>query len=198
MWDQRYREPGFAYGTEPNDFLVASLPLFKPGSGVLCLAEGEGRNGVYLAQHGHQVTAVDSSAVGLEKAQQLCRSRGVSLKTVQADLASFMIPPDGYDAIVSIFCHLPGPLRKDLHRRVQDGLRPGGLFLLEGYAKGQLERGTGGPQNKELLLDLEDVKNELAGLHLARATELEREIHEGSYHNGIGAVIQIVGLKDSG
>jgi SAM-dependent methyltransferase len=196
MWDQRYRESGFAYGTEPNDFLVASLPLFKAGSDVLCLAEGEGRNGVYLAQHGHQVTAVDSSAVGLEKAQQLSRSRGVTLQTVQSDLANFTIDPAGYDAIVSIFCHLPGPLREDLHRRVLEGLRPGGLYVLEGYAKRQLELGTGGPQKKELLLDLEELKDELAGLHLTHSAELEREIHEGSYHNGIGAVIQIVGVKD--
>lgn len=196
MWDERYSEPGFAYGTEPNDFLVACLSLLKPRSNILTLAEGEGRNAVYLAGHGHLVTAVDFSAVGLAKALQLARSRGVTLQTVEADLGSFAIEPDAYDAIVSIFCHLPVTLRGDLHKRIYQGLRPGGLFILEGYARRQIAFDTGGPRNGELLMDLDEVKCELSGFRLSRAVEIEREIHEGIYHNGIGAVIQIVAVKD--
>lgn len=195
MWNQRYSEPGFAYGTEPNDFLVKCAPLIKPDSKVLCLAEGEGRNAVYLASLGHQVTAVDSSEVGLEKARSLAREHSVSIRTIVADLHGFVIEPGAYEAIVSIFCHLPPLTRTTIHHKVCAGLNPRGLFILEGYAKRQLDLNTGGPRREELLLDLAELKDELAGLHLSHAVETEREIHEGRYHDGIGAVVQIIGSK---
>lgn len=195
MWNQRYSEPGFAYGTDPNDFLVSSAPLLKPESEVLCLAEGEGRNAVYLAAMGHRVTAVDSSEVGLEKARSLAREHSVSIRTIVADLDGFAIEPEGFQAIVSIFCHLPSRIRSRLHHRVCGGLSPGGLFILEGYATRQFYLSTGGPRTKELLLDLDELTDELAGLHLSHAVEIERDIHEGRYHDGIGAVIQVIGSK---
>lgn len=194
MWDERYAQAGYAYGTEPNDFLVAHATQIPPGR-VLCLAEGQGRNAVWLAQQGYAVTAVDLFAVGLAKAQQLAAERGVSITTVQADLAEYVIEQDAWDGIVSIFCHLPVLARQRLYGQVATGLRPGGVFLLEAYAPKQLEFGTGGPSSVELLVPLTAVRRELAGLEWAIAREVEREIHEGRMHIGHSAVVQLLGKK---
>ncbi len=195
MWNERYSESGFAFGTEPNDFLVASVELLQPGSQILCLAEGEGRNAVYLASLGHQVTAVDSSSVGLEKALLLADKRRVSIDVVEADLEDYQIQPSSFQAIISIFCHLPPAVRTQLHQKVCEGLAPGGIFILEGYAKKQINNDTGGPRKIELLMDLEELKHELQPLILSHALETERDIREGAYHDGIGAVVQIIGTK---
>ena len=195
MWNERYSESGFAFGTEPNDFLVASVKLLQPHSHILCLAEGEGRNAVYLASMGHRVTAVDSSSVGLEKALLLADKRGVSIDVVEADLEDYLIQPNSFQAIISIFCHLPPAIRTRLHQRVCEGLAPGGIFILEGYARKQINNDTGGPRNLELLMDLEELKRELQPLELSHALETEREIREGAYHDGIGAVVQIIATR---
>lgn len=195
MWNERYSEAGFAYGTEPNDFLVASAPQLPAESDILCLGEGEGRNGVYLASLGHRVIAVDSSGVGLAKTRALALERQVAIETVEADLRDYQIEPGSYQAVISIFCHLPPPLRKQLHRSVCAGLRPGGVFILEGYSKRQLDLDTGGPRHIDLLMDLGELRQELDGLVFTHALETEREIHEGRYHDGIGAVVQLIGIR---
>jgi SAM-dependent methyltransferase len=194
FWDSRYSEPGYTYGTEPNEFLV-SAARYIPVGRVLCLAEGEGRNAVYLAGLGHAVTAVDSSSVGMKKAAELAKSRNVSITTVVADLAEFVIEPDHWDGIVSIFCHLPPELRARVHRASVAGLRPGGVFVLEAYTPLQLELRTGGPQSLELLMTLDMLKEELRGLELLEAREVERVVNEGHFHRGPGAVVQIVGVR---
>lgn len=194
MWDERYAAAGYAYGTEPNDFLKAHAAQIPPGC-VLCLAEGQGRNAVWLAQQGYEVTAVDLSALGLARAQQLAAERGVSITTRQADLAAYEIEPNAWDGIVSIFCHLPVPIRRRLFGQVAAGLRPGGVFLLEAYTPKQLEFGTGGPSAVELLVPLAAVHEELPGLEWEIAREVEREIHEGQYHHGQSAVVQLLGQK---
>lgn len=194
MWDQRYSAPGYAYGTEPNDFLRQVSDRIPRGR-VLCLAEGEGRNAVYLAGLGCTVLAVDASAFGLAKARQLAEERQVDIETQVADLAEFSIPPDSFDAIVAIFCHLPPALRAQVHRQTVEGLRSGGVLVLEGYALGQIGRGTGGPQLAELLFDLATLKQELDGLRWELAIEKEREVVEGSFHTGLGQVIQLLGIK---
>ena len=194
MWDQRYNREDYVYGTEPNDFLrqhVTSLPAGR----VLCLAEGEGRNAVFLAQQGFQVTAVDASSVGLQKARRLADQRGVDIETVHADLANFVIEPQSWDAIVSIFCHVPPPIRQTLHRQVMMGLREGGVLLLEAYTPKQIEYGTGGPPVPELTMQLTDLKQELAGLQFDHGVELDREVVEGEFHTGIGAVVQVLAIK---
>jgi SAM-dependent methyltransferase len=141
MWDQRYSESGFAYGTSPNDFLVESSGDLIVGR-TLCVAEGEGRNAVYLAGLGHNVTAVDQSLVGLKKAERLATDHGVVLTTVRSDLADYEIPTESFDCIVSIWCHVPRALRALLHQKFVSGLRPGGHLVLEAYTENQLGRGT--------------------------------------------------------
>jgi SAM-dependent methyltransferase len=194
-WDERYGEAGFAYGTEPNDFLAASLHQLPHKGTVLCLGDGEGRNSVFLAQHGHTVTAVDSSSVGLAKARALAAERGVTITTCLADLTDYQLPENTCDAIISIFCHLPQHVRRKLHDRIPSSLKKGGVFLLEGYTPRQLDHGTGGPPIQELLMEIDELKKELQQLDIVHGTELEREIYEGRLHTGLGAVAQLIAIK---
>lgn len=194
MWDERYSGDDFAYGIHPNDFLVSAaegLPIGK----ALSLAEGEGRNAVWLAQQGFDVTAVDMSQVGLEKAQTLADTHGAPIRTIHANLADFVIKPEEWNVIVSVFCHLPPPLRRMVHTQSVAGLRANGVFLLEAYTPTQLSLGTGGPPSPDMMMDLETLRDELTGLDLIHAKELTRTIHEGEFHNGPGAVVQVVGVK---
>src|SRR5690242_4919478 len=131
-WDSRFSEPGYAYGSAPNDFLVQVAPRLPAGP-VLSLGEGEGRNGVYLAQLGHDVLAVDQSAVGLAKVERLAAERGVTIRTEVANLADFVIDPDRWAAILCFFVHMPPALRADVFRRAVRGLAPGGMFVLEAF-----------------------------------------------------------------
>ena len=196
MWDERYQTDDFVYGEEPNSFLKEASHALTPGR-VLCLAEGEGRNAVFLAECGHQVTAVDASAVGLEKAQRLAAERGVQIKTEVVDLADYKIADESWDIIVSIFCHVPPRIRTNIHKSAVRGLRPGGAFILEGYTPAQLNLGTGGPPVSELMMTLAELKQELTGLDLEHVLETEREVIEGSLHTGRGAVVQIIARKPS-
>ena len=134
MWDERYSTEEFVYGTTPNAFLVSAIDRLPRGR-VLCVAEGEGRNAVYLAQAGCAVLAVDASRVGLEKARRLARERAVHIDTLVADLADFAIQPDSWDAVVSIFCHVPSAGRPHLHRQVIRTLKPGGRLLVLEFSK---------------------------------------------------------------
>jgi len=194
-WDERYSEEGFAYGTEPNDFLVTVADQI-PGKRVLSVAEGEGRNAVFLARRGFDVTAVDSSRVGLEKARQLAAEQGLQLETIVADLSAYDPGIEQWDAVVSIFCHLPAPLRKQLHKKIVAALKTGGILALEAYHPRQLEFDTGGPKSAELMPTLDDLHSELAGLRFIIGREIEREVIEGKYHFGQAAVIQVLAVKD--
>ena len=196
-WDERYSAEDYAYGTEPNDFLAAHAHMLPKGR-VLSLAEGEGRNAVFLAGQGYEVTAVDQSSVGLSKARQLAERKGVSIETIVADLAEFDIEAQAWEGIVSISAHVPRSIRKGLHRRVVDGLKPGGVLLLEAYTPRQLETaGKGGPgaEQSERFMTLAELHQELQGLDFVIARETEREVNEGKYHQGPGAVVQVVAKK---
>jgi SAM-dependent methyltransferase len=148
MWNERYASDEFAYGTEPNSFLVQHANLLT--SPVLSLAEGEGRNAVFLASLGLDVLGVDASDVGLAKAQRLAASRGLSIRTEVADLASYEPPENHYGSVISISAHLPGKVRNRFYPHVERSLKPGGIFLLEAYAKAQISRNTGGPKDLDL------------------------------------------------
>jgi len=201
MWDERYSDEEYVYGTTPNTFLASMVEHIPcnhnhgPRGKVLSLAEGEGRNAVFLAEHGCIVTAVDASRVGLTKAEKLAKARGVVIKVIHSDLAHLDIEPESWDAIVSIFCHVPSQLRKQLHRKVVAGLRPGGVLILEAYTPSQLALKTGGPQDVDMTMSLAQLETELAGLVFEHALEREREVVEGKFHTGKGAVVQIVAHK---
>lgn len=194
MWDSRYDTEDYVYGTEPNDFLRENVERLTPGR-VLCLADGEGRNGVFLAQKGFSVTSVDASGVGLRKARALARERGVDIETIQADLGDFDPGREVWDSVVSIFCHLPPEVRAALHARVVPGLVPGGTFLLEAYTPAQLEMGTGGPPTVDRMMTLEALRGELEGLIFEHAVERSRDVLEGRGHTGRGEVVQVLARK---
>ena len=193
-WDARYAEAGWAFGTEPNDFLREQAHHLPAGR-VLCLAEGEGRNAVWLAGRGHAVTAVDVSRAGLGKAARLARERGVKLDVVCADLAAFPIAPGAWQGIVSIFAHVPAAVRRLMHAAVIRGLAPGGVLVLEAYRPQQIGRGTGGPPDDERMLDLSRLREELGSLEWVLARELERDVIEGRCHTGLASVVQLVARR---
>jgi SAM-dependent methyltransferase len=194
MWDERYNTAEYVYGTDPNEFLASAVTEIPRGR-TLCIAEGEGRNAVFLAEHGHDVVAVDSSAIGLKKAGILASERGVNIETVVADLANFDIEPDSWDAIVSIFAHVPPAIRIPLHKKIVHGLKAGGMLVLEAYTPGQIELGTGGPAVPEMTMSLDVLQEELDGLEFVHAVELERDVIEGRFHTGKGAVVQLIAVK---
>jgi SAM-dependent methyltransferase len=199
-WDARYAAEGWAFGTEPNDFLREQAHQLRgPRDGgsslVLCLAEGQGRNAVWLAQRGHEVTAMDQSAFGLEGARQLAAERGVTITTVQADLDTFEIEPGAWDGIVSIYAHVAGDVRARAHARVDRGLAPGGVFILEAYRPEQIGRGTGGPSDDDRMVNLERLRRELPSLEFVVAREIDREVLEGHRHRGLSSVVQLVARR---
>ena len=194
-WDERYAEPGFAYGTAPNAFLAQNAGRIPAAGNVLSLAEGEGRNAVFLAQRGFRVTAVDGSAVGLEKARQLAARSGVEIETIVADLATFELGKNQWDGIVSIWCHVSSAVRARLHPAIVAALRPGGVLLLESYTPKQLEYKTGGPPSADLLTTQAELEHQLSGLGFLSCQEKTREVREGKYHNGMSAVVQLIARK---
>ena len=194
MWDERYSSEEYIYGKDPNEFLANVVGKIPKGK-VLCVAEGEGRNAVFLAEQGYEVVAVDSSAVGLEKARKLAEERGVSIQTIVCDLAQFDIEPESWDGVVSIFAHVPPQVRKELHKKIVNGLRSGGVLILESYRPDQLKYKTGGPPSAEFMMTLEGLEQELKGLNFDYGVELDRDVVEGKFHTGKGAVVQIIGIK---
>lgn len=194
MWDERYKTDEYVYGTEPNDFLKQNASKLK-GSKVLCLAEGEGRNAVYLGKLGFDVTAVDASRVGLDKAQRLATDHQVNIEVQVADLADYDPGESQWDAVVSIFCAIPGVIRKRLHQRVVCALKPGGYFLLEAYTPAQVMNDTGGGKDPDTMQTLQSVREELAALEFQYLAELERDVLEGRFHTGRGSVVQCLAIK---
>jgi len=195
QWDERYNTDSYFYGTEPNDFLKESVKALPIKGQVLCLAEGEGRNAVYLAEQGFDVTAMDGSPVGLEKLKSLASKKNVQVKTIVSDLADFEIEANKWDAIVSIWCHIPSSLRAKIHGDVIKGLKQNGVFVLEAYHPRQLNYKTGGPPTTDLLMTVDALKSELSGLKFEVLHDIDREIHEGVGHNGKSAVVQALARK---
>lgn len=194
MWEQRFAGETYLYGTEPNEFLRTSLATLPKGA-AMCLAEGEGRNAVFLAESGYQVSSVDLAQAGVDKTKRLAEKRGVKVDAVIGDLADFDLGHKRWDLVVSIFAHVPPGVRRSLHRRVVDSLKPGGALLLEAYTPNQVGRGTGGPPVVELTMTLDSLRVEFAPLEFVHAEELDRDVLEGTGHCGHGAVVQVIARK---
>ena len=197
QWDERYSESEYFYGVSPNTFLKESASLLKPQSKVLCIGDGEGRNSVYLAQLHHSVTALDISQVGLEKMLALAKANNVEVTPLLADLASYTFEPNQWDAIISIWCHTPSPLRQRVHEQIKASLKEHGLFVLEAYTPEQLKYKTGGPQDVDMLVTLKELKAQFADYDWLIATETIRDVIEGKGHKGQSAVVQFVAQKKS-
>lgn len=194
FWNERYAESAYAYGQEANDFLKAQ----EIGSAlkVLCLAEGEGRNGVYLAKLGNEVTCVDYSEAGLEKTQTLAKQNGVEVTCVCADLGQMNLQAETWDLIVGIFAHFPKSVKEHIWPQIYDALKPGGQLIMEVYDQEQLRFGTGGPQHADLLYSQEELQDLLVGdFKNIQIEKVYREVHEGAYHNGASATLQVLAVK---
>lgn len=192
MWNQRFGNDEYVYGQEPNDFLREQSERLPKEAKILCIGDGEGRNGVFLATLGHRVTSVDYAEEGLRKARRLADERNVSIETVHSDLAEYRAPEKSFDAVVSIFCHLPANIRRHVHGDLERILKPAGLFILEAYTPAQLAFGTGGPKDRALLYSLDELREDLTAFDFVIAREVERDVVEGSLHTGRAATVQIV------
>ncbi|MBL7920709.1 MAG: class I SAM-dependent methyltransferase [Bacteroidia bacterium] len=193
FWNDRYSSSDYAYGIEPNDFLKKQN--FKPKGNILCLAEGEGRNAVFLARQGYKVTAIDYSLKGLQKTQQLAKIFKVSIDTICADIGTYDFDENQWDGIVCIFGHFPPSLRNKVHSKIYSSLKKGGKCVLVAYSKEQLKYNTGGPLNADLLYSINELEEDFSDFKTILIEQIEINISEGKFHDGLSSVIQIIGEK---
>lgn len=195
-WDQKFAAEGYLFGEGPNAFLARQAERLKPYGNALAIADGEGRNGVWLAQQGLDVTSMDASSVGLAKAEALAASRGVTITTQLVDIAAYPWPEDGFDVVVGIFFQFAPPaLRDAIFAGMIKALRPGGLLLVEGYTPRQLHHGTGGPKELDHLYTADLLREKFAALEIVELVEYEAELAEGARHVGMSALVDLVAKK---
>jgi cyclopropane fatty-acyl-phospholipid synthase-like methyltransferase len=196
MWDERYAGGEYFFGTKPNAFMVSQHHLLKPGMSCLAVADGEGRNGVWLVEQGLKVLSVDSSAVAASKADTLAQQRGVKLDFEVADLLNWKWGENRYDVVVAIFIQFATPeQRTQLFASMKKCLKPGGLLLLQGYTPRQLEYGTGGPPVAENMYSETLLREAFADMEILHLAEHDSAINEGSGHHGMSALIDMVARK---
>ena len=195
FWESRYAEDGFAYGTDPNTYLASFAATFQKGNRVLVIGDGEGRNGVWLAQQGCEVVSIDQSQVGLDKAQILAAEKNVKIETICADLSSWDWPESEYDAVVIIYVHFPPDIREQLHHKVVAALKTGGQLIMESFTPEQLNYDSGGPPVLEMLYTAEMMQNDFKSLEIQQLEECITELNEGKYHCGKGAVVRLLAKK---
>lgn len=195
-WDQRYSGQDFLFGTAPNAWLARQAALLAPGMKALAIADGEGRNGVWLAQQGLLVDAFDLSAVGMAKAAELAQRHGVHLNLRVCDCDAWAWQPEAYDCVLAIFIQFADPVqRAQLFQRIVDTLKPGGILILQGYTLKQLDYKTGGPGVAEHLYTAGLVREAFAALDILDLQDYEDELHEGSRHVGRSALLGLVARK---
>lgn len=196
IWDERYATEDYLFGTEPNAFLNAQRALLKAGERCLAIADGEGRNGVWLAEQGLKVHAVDSSAVAMLKARALALERNVTLDFELADLLQWDWGAQRYDVVAGIFIQFVGPeQRAQMFAEIRRCLKPGGLLLLQGYTPRQLEYKTGGPSQVENLYTEALLRDAFADMEILHLHEHDDDIREGAGHSGMSALIDLVARK---
>jgi cyclopropane fatty-acyl-phospholipid synthase-like methyltransferase len=196
MWDERYAGGEYFFGTKPNAFMVSQHHLLKPGMSCLAVADGEGRNGVWLVEQGLKVLSVDSSSVAASKADTLAQQKGVKLDFEVADLLSWEWGDKRYDAVVAIFIQFATPAQREvLFKGIKQCLKPGGLLLLQGYTPRQLEYKTGGPPVAENMYTEPFLRKAFADMEILHLVEHDAEINEGSGHKGMSALIDLVARK---
>lgn len=195
-WNQRFDSEEYFYGTEANAFLRAQAGLLQAGQQVLAVADGEGRNGVWLAEQGLQVTAVEASSNALKKARKLAAERGVAPEFIEADLLSWRWPAAEFDVVAAIFIQfLAAAARERVFAAMHAALKPGGILLLQGYTVDQLNYRTGGPAVAEQLYTPELIRELLAGMEIVHLREHVGELQEGTGHCGQSALLDVVARK---
>lgn len=198
-WNERYQQTEYVYGEEPNEFLKEQLPLLEPGK-VLFGAEGEGRNAVYAAKNGWDVTAFDTSKEGKVKALRLAKKNGVILNYRVGELPTLKFEKDFFDAIVLIYAHFPAEIKSSYHKILSSFLKRDGIVIFEAFGKNHLKYReenprVGGPRNLDTLFSIEEIKEDFRNYEIAILEEKVIELKEGLYHNGKGSVVRFVGMK---
>jgi SAM-dependent methyltransferase len=195
-WNRRFEGDGFHFGTEPNVWLKEHVGVWRPGGRILCVADGEGRNSVWLARKGFIVDAFDISDVGVAKARRLAAAGGVTVNFSVADCDAYPWPESAYDGVAAIFIQFADPaLRQRLFERMAASLKPGGSLILQGYTPKQLEYGTGGPPILSHLYTAEMLRAAFGGLEMLELKEYEAEVNEGCGHSGRSALIGMVARR---
>lgn len=196
LWDRRYAQEGYLFGVAPNAFLAGQAGRLQPGWRALAVADGEGRNGVWLAEQGLSVLSVDSSAVAQGKAKALAEARGVEIDLELVDLDDWAWPQSEFDLVVGIFIQFAPPdLRTTLFRKTKEALKPGGLLLIQGYRPEQIAYGTGGPSAPENLYTEPMLREAFKDLEILELRAHDTPIHEGAGHDGMSALIDLVARK---
>ncbi len=195
-WQARYSEPGYLFGTAPNAFLKAQVHLLRKGETALAISDGEGRNGVFLAEQGLDVLSVDYSPAAQEKARSLAGDRGVTLRFALADMLTWAWTPNAFDMVVAIFIQFTKPpQRAVMFDGIKRTLKPGGLLLQQGYRPKQLDYKTGGPRHLDQLYTRELLEDAFADFASLDIREHDSVIGEGTHHVGMSALIDLVGWK---
>ena len=195
MWDERFRDEGHAYGTQPSHYLKEKQALLRRGQRALVPADGGGRNGVWLAEQGLSVHAVDISGEGLARARELAAARGVSIALEQADLLEWAWPVAAFDWVVSVYCHLPAAARARVHRAMLGALKPGGHLLLEAFHVEQLAYHSGGPRDEGMLMTEERLRADFAEADLIEFRKERVHLEDSRLHRGPGVLVRLLARR---
>jgi SAM-dependent methyltransferase len=194
FWNERYSSEEFAYGEAPNNFMAEQLRKLRPGK-ILFPAEGEGRNAVYAATLGWQVSAFDPSSEGKKKAEQLATKHNVEIDYQISGYENADFQAESFDCLILISAHMPPSLRKTAHKKLATFLKPGGTLIFEGFSKAQINKNTGGPKNIDFLFSEEELQTDFQEFSSFKVVETERTLDEGPFHQGIASVLQAIGTK---
>ena len=199
-WDERYSSEDFAYGENPNVFLKETMPQFNTGK-ALFAAEGEGRNAVFAACLGWDVSAFDLSEFGKMKAEKLAKKNQVSIDYTVGDIQTLAYDVNSFDALVMIYAHFPSSIKSKCHQQLISYLKPGGIIIFEAFSKNHINYNTanpkvGGPKDIDQLYSIEEIKKDFQGFEIIELIETEVELSEGSFHIGLGSVIRFIGRKE--
>jgi 2-polyprenyl-3-methyl-5-hydroxy-6-metoxy-1,4-benzoquinol methylase len=197
FWNARYAEAPLAYGEAPNAFVVREAHRLPAGGRILLPGDGQGRNGVWLARQGFDVTCVDWSEEGLKRARSLAEREGVRIETVCADLATWVWPEGIFDGVVAIHLHLPPDVRPSVHRAMLHALRPGGILLLEAFDLEQINFSSGGPGRSEMLYSAEMLAEDFAEGDILLLERAQVVLDEGPYHQGPAEVVRVVAQRSA-
>lgn len=200
FWNQRYAEREWAYGKDPNEFLKQELLKVNPGK-ILFPAEGEGRNAVFAAENGWDVSAIDLSEAGRVKALSLAKEKRVTINYEVGDLNAISIPEEKYDAVALIFAHFPASFKTSIHQKIARAVKPGGLIILEGFSRDHLRfsetnPSAGGPRDPEMLFTTTEMSELFPNFTPLVLEQKETKLSEGLYHVGLSSVVQYVGKKN--
>jgi len=194
FWNNRYADEAYAYGINPNSFFESQLKKLKKGR-ILLPAEGEGRNAVFAAKMGWFVKAFDISDAGREKAIKLAEANEVSIDYEISSYNEFKDEPASFDCLGLIYAHMPGSDRERYHRKMVSFLKPGGIMILEGFSKQQINRTSGGPKNADMLFSKEELSSDFESLNKLEITSLESDLQEGPFHEGRASIIRVTGIR---